>query len=188
MGAVSKPALPRSERRERTRQRILTAARELFGDRGFERTTIRAIAAGAQVDPALVIQHFGSKRSLFSEAASAAPGEALQGDAEGLMEFLLLTIGMKIGDLPETSLTTMRSMLTDRESAEHARAVLDRQVEQIAAVITAEDAELRAALIVATILGLRIARQFLAVDVLRAHPAQQIAESLRFALAAIVNP
>jgi AcrR family transcriptional regulator len=184
---VSKAAVPRSERRERTRRRILTAARELFGERGFERATIRAIATRAQVDPALVIQHFGSKRALFSEAASAAPGEALHGDTEGLMEYLLLTIGIKVGDLPETSLTTMRSMLTDREAAEHARAVLNRQVEQIAAVIALDDAELRAALIVATILGLRIARQLLAVDVLRAHPARQIAESLRPVLEAIVN-
>jgi AcrR family transcriptional regulator len=184
---VSKAAVSRSERRERTRQRILTAARELFGERGFERTTIRGIAARARVDPALVIQHFGSKRLLFSKAASAAPGEALQGDVDRLTEFLLLTIGMKIDSLPETSLTTMRSMLTDPEAAEHARAVLDRQVEQIAAAIAGDEAELRAALIVATMLGMRIARQFLAVTALRTRSAQHVAQSLRSALEAMIN-
>jgi AcrR family transcriptional regulator len=184
---VSKAALSRSERREHTRQRILVAARESFGERGFERTTIRRIAARAGVDPALVIQHFGSKRSLFSEAASAAPDEALRGESGQLTEFLLLTIGMKIDDLSETSLTTMRSMLTDPEAAERARAVLDRQVQQIAAAITGDEAQLRAALIVATMLGMRIARQLLAVTALRTPSPQHIANVLRPALEAMIN-
>lgn len=51
-----------------TRRAILTAARALFADVGFERATIRAIASSAQVDPALVHHHFGSKRDLFAAA------------------------------------------------------------------------------------------------------------------------
>jgi hypothetical protein len=56
--------------------------------------------------------------------------------------------------------------------------VLDRQVEQIAAAVDGEDAEL----IVATMLGLRVARQLLAMTALKARDAQQVAESLRPAL------
>jgi len=53
---------------EVTRQSILDAARTTFGELGFERATIRTIAAGAEVDPALVHHHFGTKESLFAAA------------------------------------------------------------------------------------------------------------------------
>ena len=51
-----------------TKQAILEAAREVFGEYGFDRATIRAIGARADVDPALVHHHFGSKHSLFIAA------------------------------------------------------------------------------------------------------------------------
>lgn len=53
-----------------TREAILTAARTAFGGVGFDRATIRAIAADAGVDPALVLHHFGSKQGLFAAAHS----------------------------------------------------------------------------------------------------------------------
>jgi AcrR family transcriptional regulator len=37
-----------------TREVILAAAREVFADRGYDGASIRAIATGAGVDPALV--------------------------------------------------------------------------------------------------------------------------------------
>ena len=58
--------MPRDERRRRTEATILEAARELFAADGFERTTIRGVAARAGIDPALVMQHFGSKEGLFA--------------------------------------------------------------------------------------------------------------------------
>jgi len=51
-----------------TRATILAAARRQFAERGYERATIRAIAARADVDPALVLHHFGSKQRLFAAA------------------------------------------------------------------------------------------------------------------------
>lgn len=44
--------------------RIRDTAVRLFGARGFERTSVREIAAEAGVSPALVIHHFGSKEAL----------------------------------------------------------------------------------------------------------------------------
>lgn len=44
--------------------RIRLAALELFGRQGFDKTTIRQIAAAAAVSPGLVIHHFGSKDAL----------------------------------------------------------------------------------------------------------------------------
>ncbi len=54
-----------------TRDRILAATRQLFASKGFDRTTIRAIAAEAGCDPALVIRYFGSKRDLFTAAVQS---------------------------------------------------------------------------------------------------------------------
>lgn len=46
------------------RQRILDAALELFARKGPDATTMRDIAAAADVSPALVVHHFGSKKGL----------------------------------------------------------------------------------------------------------------------------
>jgi AcrR family transcriptional regulator len=51
-----------------TRTEILTAAREVFAGKGYDRASIRAIAASAEVDPALAYHYFGSKEELFFTA------------------------------------------------------------------------------------------------------------------------
>lgn len=51
-----------------TRNRILTNARELFARNGIDKTSIRAIAAAAGVDSALVHHYFGTKQQLFAAA------------------------------------------------------------------------------------------------------------------------
>lgn len=53
-----------------TRRMILEAARQAFAARGYEKTTIRAVAAEAGIDASMVMRYFGSKEGLF-EAASA---------------------------------------------------------------------------------------------------------------------
>ena len=55
---------------ERTKSAILAAARTAFTEKGYENTTIRGIAAAAEVDPALVMRYFGSKEQLFAVAAA----------------------------------------------------------------------------------------------------------------------
>jgi len=72
MGEASPRALAprlaaRSDRAERTRQRILDAAAQCFAASGFSRTTVEAIAAGAGVSKALVYHHFRAKEAIFEE-------------------------------------------------------------------------------------------------------------------------
>ena len=62
---------PRTGRRpgtSSTREDILTAARKLFAERGYTGATMRAIAADAGVDAALVVHFFGNKATLLAEA------------------------------------------------------------------------------------------------------------------------
>ena len=62
-------APPRTRNAQETTADILAAARSRFGTDGYERTTLRAVAADVGVDPALVIRYFGSKQDLFAAAA-----------------------------------------------------------------------------------------------------------------------
>lgn len=55
---------------DRARGRILDAARRTFAAEGYERATIRTIAAAAAINPSMVIRYFGSKESLFAAVAS----------------------------------------------------------------------------------------------------------------------
>lgn len=50
-----------------TRVRILKAAAEIIAEKGYTRTTARAIAEAAGVNEVTIFRHFGSKRNLFSE-------------------------------------------------------------------------------------------------------------------------
>ena len=50
------------------RERILASAREMFARNGIDKTSIRAVAAEAGVDPALVHHYFGTKQQLFAAA------------------------------------------------------------------------------------------------------------------------
>ncbi|MFI0418455.1 TetR family transcriptional regulator [Spongiactinospora sp. 9N601] len=61
-----RPELPRRDR-ERTRRRILDAAGPLFAELGYERVTMRMIAAAAGVNIALINRYFGAKRELFAQ-------------------------------------------------------------------------------------------------------------------------
>jgi AcrR family transcriptional regulator len=51
-----------------TRERILDCARDLFARNGINNTSIRAVAAAAGVDSALVHHYFGNKEKLFAAA------------------------------------------------------------------------------------------------------------------------
>lgn len=58
-----------------TREEVLAAARQVFAERGFEGTTLAAIASRLDVSPAALLRHAANKEALFAAAMSPAPGE-----------------------------------------------------------------------------------------------------------------
>jgi AcrR family transcriptional regulator len=68
-----------------TKQALLSAAQSLFGERGFEATTIRDIGDRAGVDPALIARYFGSKADLYI-AAVVAETQSDQTEFESLAD------------------------------------------------------------------------------------------------------
>jgi len=89
-----------------TRAEILEVARSRFLADGYERVTMRSIAAQAGVDAALISYHFGSKHGLFGACMqlSANPADmlaqALAGQPNGLPERLIGNV-VRVWDDPE---------------------------------------------------------------------------------------
>jgi AcrR family transcriptional regulator len=180
--------VPRSERRQHTEQRILDAARELFSRSGYDRTTIRAVAAEADVDPALVMHYFGSKEDLFAAAIHVELEETLAGPEDELAERLLAKLGDKLQKEPAAQLAMLRSMLTNEQAAEGVRRAMSRECAQmVGTAIGGDDALLRAELLSATMTGVLVARYLLQLDRLRGADPAKIMEILRPCFHAIVD-
>jgi AcrR family transcriptional regulator len=178
----------RAEQRRRTETRILDAAARVFVATGYERTTIRAVASAAGVDPGLVMHYFGSKQELFRRVIDAAPLPEVSGAPEQATEQILATLADRLANAPVASLTILRSMLTNPEAASVLSAGTARYQAQIAQAIDADDAALRAAIISAIILGITVSRHLITSDELAAADPARVVELLRPCVLSLANP
>lgn len=172
-----------------SRAAILKAAQRLFADRGYGGASVRAVAARARVDPALVLHYFGSKAGLFAESlqlpVDPAEIEALvQGGRDGhgrrLAEFYFRRI---FRDRRETVLSLLRSAVSNPEAA----AILRRAIEAtaIAALERAfpgEEAALRGELCASHMMGLFLARHILGVEPLASEDDERLIDAVAPAL------
>ncbi len=163
--------MPREERRRRTEATILEAARQLFAEAGFERATIRAVASRASVDPALVMQYFGSKAGLFAAAARWSDEHQTVLDATreqvaaAALHDLLEKFEGEAADR-EAAVALMRNCLTHPEASRIMRdEVMCERAAAVADVLGGDDAELRAGLLGACMIGLGMARYVLEIPV-----------------------
>lgn len=89
-----------------TRSEILSAARDLFATKGFDGTSVRAVAREAGVDPSLVHHYFDGKPGLFAEVVGVPAGiedeivAAVDGPREGAGERIVRTF-LRVWDSPE---------------------------------------------------------------------------------------
>ena len=154
-------------RSDETRAAILEAARRRFAADGFERTTIRAIAADAGIDPSMVMRYYGSKDGLFSAAAdldlqlpdlAAVPREKL---GETLVRHWVERWEGGFSD--ELLIVVFRSAITNEAAAERLRTVFGAQVARAVAAVVDDRAEAatRAGLVSTQMLGLALCRYIL---------------------------
>jgi AcrR family transcriptional regulator len=180
------PPNTRTEQRHRTEARILDAATRIFLAAGYERTTIRAVAAAAGVDAGLVMHYFGSKQELFRRVIETAPVPEVS-DAPGqAAEQILASLADRLANEPVASLTLLRSMLTNPEAASAASVASARYEAQMAQAIPADDASLRAAIISAITLGVMVSRHLIKSDELATADPAQVISLLRPCLTSLV--
>jgi AcrR family transcriptional regulator len=169
----------RAERRRRTEARILDAATGLFFAIGYDRTTIRAVASAAGVDPGLVMHYFESKQELFRRVIEAAPvAEVIRAPGQAA-EQILAGLAGRLTTEPVASLTLLRSMLTNPEAASAATTAAARYRAQIVGAIPADDAGLRAAIINAVTIGIMVSRHLIKSDELASAEPARIIDLLR---------
>lgn len=152
---------------QQSRQKILDAARARFAAEGYERATVRTIAADAGVDPAMIHYFFGSKDELFA-AAMRMPGSPRQPVADLFargpddLGTRLVRRFLEVWDASndiEPLLALARSARTHEQSAAMLREFIDQEFTmQIAQWLDTDDARLRAGLIGSQLFGLAVAR------------------------------
>ncbi|MFB6959001.1 TetR family transcriptional regulator [Streptomyces sp. NPDC001698] len=175
---------PRREEAADTRDRILTAAREEFSERGYEKTSVRGIAKTAGVDSALVHHYFGTKEQVFEAAievvlapALSAPEALVDGPLDGVGErFARFFFG--IWERPATRtplLAIVRSALSnDTAAAVFRRLIVSQLLRRIAGRFDLPDAELRAELAAAQLVGCAILRYVIKAEPLASADVEQI--------------
>jgi AcrR family transcriptional regulator len=182
----------REERRRRTEAGILQEARRLFAEEGFERATIRAVAQRAGVDPALVMQYYGSKEGLFAAAMKGAHGGGSLPEAErdDIPSAALHDLFAKFEGTTdrEAAAALARNFLTHPEAHRIMRDdVMCSLITGLAAKIGGDDAELKAALVMACSVGLALSRYLLQIPGLAHATRADIERLLEPALRAVMD-
>lgn len=168
-----------------TRPLILKAARELFAEKGFDGTSLRAVARTAGVDPAMVHHFFAGKEALFVEAmefpvdpARLVP-QLLAGPREEIGERVVRTIlGLwEDAEMRSRVLAILRSATAGEQGAAMLRefmtaALLDPVVERLG--VRPE----RVAMAAAQMLGMVMMRFVLEVEPVARATEEELVELL----------
>jgi AcrR family transcriptional regulator len=166
-----------------TRGAILAAAQESFAHKGFAGTTIRAVAASAGVDAALVHHYFGSKDDLFI-AALEIPVDPRQvvpmvfaDGVEGAGE-RLLRVFLSVWENPDARLpliALVRASLGEAGPVNLLREGVLRMIfTPLREILPGDDAEERVQLVLSQLVGLVVARYVLAVEPLASMPPEDV--------------
>jgi AcrR family transcriptional regulator len=160
-----------------TKAVILAAARERFAAEGYDRATVRAIAADARIDPAMVMRYFGNKEQLFAAAAefdldlpdlSQVPPDQL-GTALG-------THFLERWERDEALIILLRAGITDPAVAERMRSIFATQLAPVISQATkdSQTAPVRASLAASQVLGMALCRYILAFPPLVNMDGQEV--------------
>jgi len=164
-------------RSDATRAAILTAARERFAADGYERATIRAIAADAGIDPTMVMRYYGNKEKLFAAAAQIdlrLPD--LTGVPRDQVGTLLARHFLERWEHDETMAALLRAAATNEGASHRMREMFATQLVPVVAVACPDPAHApaRAALVSSQVLGAALCRYILRLEPLVTMPADDV--------------
>jgi AcrR family transcriptional regulator len=163
-----------------TREAIVTVARWRFAARGYDATSLRGIAAEAEVDPALIIHYFGTKEGLFIAATGLPAGlpelfESLASLPVGDRVQALVRGYLRLVDSDDSRnaiIALVRSAVSNDKAAAMLREFLATELLTVIGGLTRHpDARLRASLVAAQLIGITALRHVIRVEPLvRASP------------------
>jgi AcrR family transcriptional regulator len=166
---------------------ILAAAREEFGRRGFDGTTLRGIARAAGVDPRLVHHYFDGKDAVFAAAFElpVRPQEVVEPvlapGPDGLGERLVRLV-LSVWDMPagrQRLVALLSAAVASEAGARMLREFLTREVfGRVVARLGSDDPELRASLAASQMMGLGMARYVLRLEPLASADADDLVDLL----------
>ncbi|MEW2580557.1 TetR family transcriptional regulator [Streptomyces syringium] len=166
------------------RERILTAARAEFAEHGYDKASIRGIAKGAGVDPALVHHYFGPKEKIFGAAVEVAFAPALQAQdivsvggldtiGERLTRFIL-----GVWEDPVTReplLAIVRSAVANETAAAVFRDLVTmRLMVRVAGELDVPEPRLRSELAAAQLVGVTLLRHVIKVEPLASADLDEV--------------
>jgi len=145
-----------------TRADILAVARRMFAAEGYERTTLRAIAADVGVDAALVIRYFGSKQDLFATAAefTIELPDLTDADPDDIADMLLPRY-FAVWEEDHSFMALLQVAMTSRVAADILNETLATHVAPTLKAATPDNDEQRIALTDAFVIGLAATRSVL---------------------------
>jgi AcrR family transcriptional regulator len=170
-----------------TRERILSNARVLFARNGIRSTSIRAVAAAAGVDSALVHHYFGTKEKLFA-AAVQIPIDPM--DIIGpLREVPVEELGHKIpamllplwdSELGAGFIATLRSMLAGSEVSLFRSFIQDVIAVEVGSRVDNPPGSgiIRIQFVASQLVGVVMARYILDLEPFKTLPADQIVRTI----------
>lgn len=170
-----------------TREAIRAAASRLFAEQGYDRTSMRAVAAEAGVDPKLVAHYFGSKQELFVSVVELPFDPAVlvpaifAGDRERIGERLARFIVGVLEDPEGRRRMTglVRAAASEPEAARLVRELLGREVfSRITETLEVEDADVRASLVGSQVVGLAMARYIVGIEPLASLPPDAVVAAI----------
>ena len=165
-----------------TRRAILEAARTTFAARGYEQTTIRAVAARAGVDASMVMRYFGSKAGLFTIAATAeleVPDlRAVPAGDRGELLVRVFVDRWEDAARDDELILLLRTAVTSEAVAAQLQATLGHLVAGPITALGSDDAAERAGFISAQLLGLALCRYILCLEPLASLPAGDVVAAI----------
>jgi AcrR family transcriptional regulator len=165
-----------------TRAAILAAARARFGEKGFAGTTIRAVAADAGVDAALVHHYFGAKDDLFLAALElpvdprVAIAPALADGPDGAAE-RMLRVFVGVWDDPANTpvfVALARTLLDPSASHLMRDGFLPVVLQPVGRTLGLDRPELRMSLVASQMLGIILSRYVLELEPIASMHAETL--------------
>jgi AcrR family transcriptional regulator len=166
-----------------TRGEILEAARETFAAKGFEGTSLRAVARAAGVDAALVHHYFDGKESLFVEAMALpidpriVAERVLDGPVDGIGDRIIGTF-LAVWEAPESRVrmkAMLRAAISSEDYAHLIRDAITRLIlGPVSSVLDVPDAPLRVSLVASQLMGVALVRYIIELDPLASATPDEV--------------